>query len=131
MIAVDTNVLARFLVEDDPDQLQRAKAFFQKAIQAKDACSVSDVVLCELVWVLERTYKFKRSEIHDVLRRLLRAQHLTFSFSDRISHVLEAYQSGRGGFADYMIREYARELGCEAVATFDGELLKETGFLAI
>lgn len=90
MIALDTTVLVRFLVEDDAPQAERAKALLQRAIDAEDPCYVSDVVLCELVWVLERTYKtykLRRTEISQGLSRLVHARHLAFS-SARASPVL-------------------------------------------
>ena len=130
MIALDTNVLVRFLVEDDPVQTARARGVIQRAIDSKSACFVSDVVMCELLWVLERSYKLRRKEITQVLGQVLRATHLAFSSSERLAHALEAYSKGRGGFADYLIREHARAHGCEAVATFDEDLLKEVGFVA-
>jgi len=131
MIALDTNVLVRFLVEDDVAQAERAKALLQRAIDAKEPCYVSDVVLCELVWVLERRYKLRRKEICRGLSRLVYAQHLVFSSVEGLSRALEAYEKMRGDFADYIIREHARAKGCEAVATFEKALLKEPGFIAL
>lgn len=130
MIALDTNVLVRFLVEDDAAQAERARALLQRAIDSEEPCYVSDVVLCELVWVLERRYKLKRKEICKGLSRLLYAQHLVFSSVEGLSRALEAYEKTRGDFADYTIREHARAKGCEAVATFEKVLLKEPGFIA-
>lgn len=131
MIGLDTNILVRFLVEDDKAQTKRVQSLLQKAVESDDPCYVPDVVLCELVWVLERSYKIKREEIGAKLSRLIRARHLAFSSVDRLARTLEAYSSGRGDFADYLIREMAREAGCEAVATLDGDLLKEPGFISI
>lgn len=130
MIALDTNVLVRFLVEDDPEQSRRARAMLQRAIAADSPCFVSEVVVCEVVWVLGTSYQVGRDEIARVLRQLLRARHLTFPEGERLSRALSAFDSGRGDFADYLIREAAREAGCEAVATFDRELLREPGFVA-
>lgn len=131
MIALDTNVLVRFLVEDDPAQTERARVFLQRIIDAGSTAFVSDVVLCEIVWVLERSYKLRRPEIARLLGRLLRANHLAFLSPDPLAPALEAYDEGRGDFADYVIREHARAHGCDAVATFDRALLKEPGFLAV
>ncbi len=131
MIALDTNVLVRFLVEDDAAQLARARRLLQKAVDSNSVCCVSDVVMCELVWVLERSYKVRRAEIRQVLSRLLRAGNLAFSSSERLVRALEAYEAGSGDFADYLIREHARASGCEAVATFDSDLPKEPGFVAV
>lgn len=128
MIALDTNVLIRFLVEDDPAQSRRARALVQKAIDASEPCFVSDVVVCEIVWVLGTSYKVGRKEIGRILDRLLRAQHLAFPAVERLFRALSAYESGRGDFADYLIRQWAGEAGCRTVATFDRDLLSETGF---
>jgi predicted nucleic-acid-binding protein len=130
VIALDTNVLVRFLVEDDPVQTQRARALLQRAIETAAPCYVSDVVVCEVVWVLETSYKVRRAEVREILGQLLRARHLVFSSAARLSRALDSHTSGRGDFADYLIREHSRTFGCEAVATFDGDLLKETGFVA-
>jgi predicted nucleic-acid-binding protein len=131
MIALDTNVLVRFLVEDDAAQLAKVRRLLQKTVESNSFCYISDVVMCELVWVLERSYKVRRAEIGRGLGSLLRANSLTFSSSERLARALEAYVAGRGDFADYLIREHARASGCEAVATFDGNLLKEPGFVAV
>lgn len=130
MIGLDTNVLVRFLVEDDAAQTERARSVLQRAIDHDTLCYVSDVVLCEIVWVLESRYKFKRTEIRQGLEKFLHSRQLTFTSMDCLSRALDAYGSGRGDFADYVIREHAQHEGCEAVITFDGDLLKEPGFLA-
>ena len=94
MIALDTNVLVRFLVEDDPDQTERARVFFQKAMAAEQLCFVSEIVLCELVWVLERSYRLRRPDIAQVLARLLPSRHLAFTAIDKVARALEAYGGG-------------------------------------
>lgn len=86
--------------------------------------------MCEVVWVLERSYKVRRAEIIQVLGQLLQAKGLTFFSAERLAAALESYNTGRGGFADYLIREHARARGCEAVATFEKKLLKEPDFVA-
>lgn len=130
MIALDTNILVRFLVEDDPDQTARVRKLLQRAVDADETCYVSDVAFCELVWVLERSYKFRREEIGGALSRLLRARHLRYSSTEQLYRSLDAYMARPGGFADFLIREHAKAAGCEAVATFDGDLLEEKGFIA-
>lgn len=128
MIALDTNVLVRFLVEDDPLQTEQARVLLQQGIAEGATFYVPDIVLCEIVWVLSTSYRVPRQEIVDHLRRLLHASHLTFSSSERLARVLDAYASGKGDFADYLIREEARGAGYDAVATFDKALHGEPGF---
>jgi len=129
VIGLDTNVIVRFLVEDDLQQAARAKALVQQAIAQGEVLFVSEVVLCELYWVLDSAYGFCRDEIVPALRGLLAAKHISFRDADLIGRAVSAYEDGRGGFADYVIRELSVEAGCISVATFDGDLLKGTGFI--
>lgn len=128
MIALDTNVLVRFLVEDDEQQSRLAARLIKAAIERDGQLFISDIVLCETVWVLSSAYRFSRPEIAAALSGLLRARAVVFSSSDRLTRALEAYTKGKGDFADYLIREHARAAGAETVATFDRSLLKERGF---
>ncbi len=131
MIALDTNVLVRYLVEDDPRQCALATALIERAIAGDDALFVSDLVVCETIWVLGISYRVGRAEIASLLRDLFRARHLEFAATDQLVRALDAYVSGKGDFADYLIREHARAAECESVATFDKVLLKESGFVAV
>ncbi|MEP6765661.1 MAG: type II toxin-antitoxin system VapC family toxin [Gemmatimonadaceae bacterium] len=130
MLALDTNVLVRYLVEDDARQSALATAVIHRAISGDESLFVSDVVVCEAVWVLGRLYKVGRTEIIGLLRDLFRARHLEFRATDELSRALEAYEGGKGDFSDYLIREHARAADCESVVTFDKVLLKERGFVA-
>ena len=130
MIGLDTNVLVRYLVEDDARQTAQAAALIERAIADDESLYVSDVVVCETVWVLSVAYKVGRKEIAAVLRSLFRARHLDFGAVDQLIRALDSYESGKGDFADYLIREHARAADCESVATFDRLLLKERGFVA-
>jgi predicted nucleic-acid-binding protein len=131
VIALDTNVLVRYLVEDDAKQTASAAALINRVIADGDALFVSDIVVCETVWVLSVSYHVGRKEIADVLRSLLRARHLDFSAADQLIRALDAYEAGKGDFADYLIWEHARATDCESVATFDRVLLRERGFVAV
>jgi predicted nucleic-acid-binding protein len=129
MIALDTNVLVRFLVEDDVEQTRRATALVRAAVDRDIALFVADVVICELVWVLETAYRVERKEIAEQLSLLLQARHLEFEDGDRLARALESFRTGRGDFADYLVREVGLAAGCEAVATFDSVLLREDRFV--
>lgn len=131
MIALDTNVLVRYLVEDDAAQTALAAALIDRVIAADESLFVSDIVVCETVWVLRVSYRVTRTEVASLLRQLFRARHLRFRAVDQLSRALDAYAAGRGDFADYLIREHARGADCESVATFDAVLVKERGFVAV
>jgi predicted nucleic-acid-binding protein len=128
MIAVDTNVLVRFLVRDDEAQFERAVALFERAQRADEPVFIPDIVLCETVWVLQRAYRIPKPDVLRTLTELLRARHLRFEESGRVERALAAFAGGRGDFADYLIREQARDAGCDGVATFDKAIARDTGF---
>ncbi len=128
MIALDTNVLVRFLVEDDRAQSAAAAALIERASETNEALFVADVALCEMVWVLEFSYKVPRAEVIAILGQLLHARHLTFASADLLVRALASFASGKGDFADYVIQQQATAAGCTTVTTFDRALLKEGGF---
>ena len=131
MIALDTNVLVRYLVEDDAAQSARAAKRITSASQSGDELFVSTLVLCEVAWVLVVAYKVPKTELAGALRQLLRARQLVFENKDAFTQALDAFERGRGDLADYVIRETAHMHGCTSVATFDKALLKESGFVAV
>lgn len=128
MIALDTNVVVRFLVEDDKTQSAKAARLIDQAIARDQTLFVSEVVLCETVWVLRSSYRVSRAAVAEVLGQLLKATHLTFPDADALLRALAAFAAGKGDFADYVIQEEARAGGCVGVATFDKTLLQEKGF---
>lgn len=130
MRALDTNVLVRFLVGDDEAQYEAAKAYIRSAAERAEPLLVTDAVLCELVWVLRRTYRQDRGALAATIGNLLRAQPLRFTDADGVASALDAFARGRGDFADYLIRERALAAGCDAVVTFDRALHGEPGFVA-
>ncbi len=128
MIALDTNVLVRFLVEDNEAQSAAAAALIEEALSREEGLFVSAIVVCETVWVLTTAYRVKKPEVVAILRELFRAKQLVFDSPDNLSRALAAYDAGRGDFADYIIREEARAAGCDSVATFDRALLSDRYF---
>lgn len=130
MIALDTNVLVRFLVEDDPRQSEEAAALIERAVASGEDLFVSDIVVCEMVWVLSISYRVRRVQIAATLRELLRARHLAFAAPDVLARAIDTFDRGKGDFADYLIRAHALAAGCEQVASFDRILLREGNFVA-
>jgi predicted nucleic-acid-binding protein len=129
MIGLDSNVLVRFLIEDDKAQSQKAARLVARAVAREEPLFVSDIVLCETVWVLLSAYRVPRGEVAAILGRLLKAKHLSFADGDRLERALQSFIAGKGDFADYLVREQALAAGCSAVATFDRTLMKEKGFV--
>lgn len=130
MIGVDTNVLARFLVRDDPAQTETATAFFHRAESRGESLYVSQVVMCELVWVLSSAYRFPRDRIVDVLEQLLRTRQLSFEEPRRIREATDHYRARGGDFADQLIKAACLDAGCGAVVTFETRLQRQAGFIS-
>jgi len=130
MIALDTNVLVRYVVEDDAAQSAVAVAMIERAMERNEPLFVTQIVLCELVWVLAHAYRFSREEIVGVLHQLRRGAQITVEGSDEVRRAMEAYAGTRGDFADYLIAERAVANGCSAIATFDRALLSDSRFTA-
>ena len=128
MIALDTNVLVRFLVRDDPAQARKAKALVDRLTEREERAYVSDIVLCELVWILTRSYRFDRTQVAAAVDGLARAKQLRFDSVDNVLRALSAFEHGKGDFADYLVREHARAAECEKVVTFDEKLLEDELF---
>jgi predicted nucleic-acid-binding protein len=127
VIALDTNVLVRFLVADDMAQHQRVVALFRRGIARGETFFVGDVVVAELTWVLRASYRFERAQIAAALRALLEAEHLVFESTDLLRRALLQFQSGSAGFADCLTAERGREAGCATLVTFDRALLGQSG----
>jgi predicted nucleic-acid-binding protein len=128
VIGVDTNVLVRYVVEDDPAQSAAAVAMIERAVEKNRGLFISQIVLCELVWVLSYAYKFTREEITSVLHQLRRGAQIAVEGSDEVRRAIDAYTNGRGDFADYLIAERSIANGCSAVATFDRVLHSDPRF---
>lgn len=125
MIGLDTNVLVRYLVEDDPEQSPRATALVEQALEQGQRLFVTQIVLCELVWVLESVYRYRPERITTLLRDLLRARQVVIEDLDSARKALDRYSARGRDFADYLIVERCRAAGCDRVASFDVGLREE------
>jgi len=129
MIALDTNVLVRYLTGDDPDQARRAAGLLEGVTGGAERLFVSQVVLCELVWVLRGAYGCAKADVLKALEGLISSAQLFVQDAEIAHRALDRYRHGRADFADYVMAERARAAGCAGVATFDQRLLTEDGFV--
>lgn len=126
MIALDTNVLVRFLVQDDPEQSRVAGKIIDQLTDEAPGF-VSREVLVELVWVLERAYRLARAEIAGAIDGLLASTELVVEGADAIGAALELYRNDGFGFADLMIAAAARRAGASELLTFDRKAARLPG----
>ena len=124
MIAIDTNVLVRVLVDDpsEPKQMRAARACVKRAGQVL----VPQIVQAETVWVLESAYGLDRKDLVDLLGRLLHNQALLLQDEETFQQALGEYRDGSADFADYLILSESRRASCQ-LATFDKRLKRSDG----
>ncbi len=128
MIGLDTNVLVRYLTQDDPAQSRKADALIADTVARGERCVIDTVVLCELIWVLRDAYRTPKADLMTTLDRILATQQFHITEKDRVREACEAYRVGRADFADYLIGTANRDAGCSETATFDRRLRGATAF---
>ena len=122
MIGLDTNILVRYLTQDDPDQSRKATNEIEKGLSAGHMFFIADIVMCELVWVLETAYRYDRREIVPVLENILRTKQFQFENKDLLWKSLVDYRNKKGDFADHLIGLVSHNAGCRETITFDAGL---------
>jgi len=124
VFAVDTNVVVRLLVGDDPSQQQAALTRLKKIRATGGSVLASPVVLAEVAWVLGSAYAYDRAKIAAALRGILATPPFVVTPRAAVLAALASYEKGPGDFADYLILELARAEGFTKLLTFDKRLLK-------
>lgn len=131
MIAFDTNVLVRLLVEDDPEQFAAATAVLERAAEAGERCYLADAVLCETEWVLTSLYRAGRDDILATLAALVADSRYTFDDAEALGEAIRAYETGGAEFSDHLIGARARRRGARTTYTFDRKLKNREGFTCL
>jgi predicted nucleic-acid-binding protein len=128
MKGVDTNVLVRYVTRDDPSQERAASRFVDAAKARSEPILVNVIVLCELAWVLGRSYEYSRAEVTAVIERLLTTEQVIVDDAELVWLALADFKASKADFADCLIGRKNLQLGCDATATFDGRLKGIDGF---
>lgn len=114
MNGIDTHVLVRYLVADDPVQAAKAKRSMESGMSY-----VNCIVLCETVWVLESAYDYGRKEIADALERILSTHEIEVEDAEMTLAALQDYRRSSAGFTDCLIGRRNANYGCEQTISFD------------
>jgi predicted nucleic-acid-binding protein len=130
MIGLDTNVLARYIAEDDAAQ-SAAAARVLESLSAESPGFVPLVVIAELVWVLQFSYRFNKREVADVVEKLLRSAELMIESAEIVAQALREFRRSRADFADCLIERCAYAAGCQHTVTFDKRTLSLGGMRLI
>jgi len=130
MKGIDTNVLLRFLLNDDPVQSAAAKAFVDAHTEAGGTIFVNRVVLCETVWVLTRGYRYGKDAVAGMLDALLDTEGVLVEDRPQVAAAVALWRSG-AGFADALIGRTNTQAGCAATLTFDRKAARLADFQLI
>jgi predicted nucleic-acid-binding protein len=125
VVALDTNVVVRLLVGDDPAQTKRAEKLFLEHVNGAGVF-ISLVVLAEVGWVLSAAYEWDRATIHSRLQRLVRTRNVRVEQLELVESALDEYEHGKAQVADYLILGVARSTS-DTLLTFDRKLGRSPG----
>ena len=130
MIALDTNVLVRYIMQDDPKQAAKATKLVESLTSTKPGF-VTLVTLVELFWVLSSAFELSRGQIVEAFDGLVRAKQLVVEQRDQVVRALRAYGASSADFPDCLIERTATAAGCAKVITFDVGASKQAGMTLI
>lgn len=130
MLGLDTNVLVRFLVKDDPGQYSRARRLIRDEVRGGGTVFLSHLVLLETEWVLRSRYGYSKDDIMAAIVGMLESADLTIEDETSVEHALMSWRDSRTEFADCLIGARHRNLGCRATATFDARAASLPGFVS-
>lgn len=124
MTGLDTNILIRYITQDDPVQSGKATHIIEHKLSTANPGFVSVVTMAEAVWVLDRAYNFTDRQIAAAIERMLQVEVLVVENEQEVFRAMVALKQGRGRFADALIAELGARAGCTHTLTFDKKALR-------
>jgi predicted nucleic-acid-binding protein len=128
MIGIDTNILVRLIVADEPKQTALARDFIRDHCTPDDPAFISTIVLAEAAWLLARGYGYQRNAIADAIERIMETAQLQVESSTDVAAALADFRQGPAGFTDCLIAHLNRTAECTHTVTFDRKAAKLKGF---
>lgn len=121
MIGIDTNVLARAILQDDPKWTPVAQRFLARDLTSEFPGYINIVTLVELIWTLGKSRQFDRAKLAELITGLLAAENLIVERPDVVTRALAAFEASGAGFADYLIAELNAVAGARPTVTIDSK----------
>jgi predicted nucleic-acid-binding protein len=128
MIGLDTNILVRYLAQDDPLQSAKATEVIERRLTEENPGFVSVVAMVETVWVLDRAYRLGSDEIAAAVERTLQIDALVVENEQEVFTAMIALKQGKGSFADAIVLALGARAGCSYTLTFDQKASRLSGF---
>ncbi len=126
MIGLDTNVLVRYIMQDDAKQSPKATRLIE-SLDLENPGYITTVSIVELYWVLTASYELTASQAAQALEAVLRTKQLVVERADQVMRALRLFDDGKADFADCLIERAASGAGCTQVVTFDVKASKHAG----
>ncbi len=130
MFGIDTNLLVRYITQDGAEAPAVTRHLERECSRERPAF-ISLIVLCELVWVLRRAYKYKRLDVALILEHILMTDGFEVERSETAWRAWQAYRSGPADFSDYVIGGIAREYDAVPVHTLDRNASQSSDFILV
>ena len=130
MIGLDTNVLVRYIMQDDAKQSPKA-ARLVESLTVDAPGFVSIVAVVELGWVLSSAYCLTRQQLGQAMEALLRTKEIIVDRSDQVLKALRIFNATSADFSDCLIERAAAGAGCDRTMTFDTGAAKVAGMTLI
>lgn len=130
MIGLDTNVLVRYIIQDDAKQSKLATSLIE-SLTAEESGFVPLVAVVELVWVLSSSYELDRLQIVSVLEGLLRTKEVVVENAAIVWRAVRVFKDSSSDFADCLVERSANAAGCTRTVTFDRGAVKNCGMVLI
>ena len=128
MIGLDTNVIVRYLTQDDAAQSAKATELLERQLSEEEPGFVSIVAMAETAWVLERVYGLTGYELAAAIERMLQVNVVIVESEQEVFTAMIAVKEGRGSFADALIGALGAKAGCSRTPTFDRGAARLAGF---
>ena len=130
MTGLDTNVLVRYIMQDDAKQSPKATRLIE-SLTVEEPGFIAIVSVVELGWVLSSSYGLSRQQIEQAFEALLRTKELVIDRADHVLKALRVFKASSADFADCLIERAAVSAGCDRTMTFDTGAAKAAGMTLI
>ena len=128
MIAIDTNILVRYITQDDLQQAEAAENLLAIYNNKPQSIFINNIVLCEFIWVLEKGYKYTQQQISSTIRIILSTEEFAFEYHNVLWLALEEYELKNTDFSDSLISKLNYNLGYKQTFSFDKSAINNNLF---
>jgi predicted nucleic-acid-binding protein len=130
VVGLDTNVLVRYIAQDDARQAAQATRLIE-SLSAAEPGFVASIVLVEAVWVMEDAYAATRERLGVIVEALLQSEALFIERAEHVWRALASFRKGKADFADCLISRICAAEGCDVTWTFDKAAARDAGMKLI